>query len=121
MLQYKGCEQATYLHAYYRNLTRAIACAALMAGFRLLTLPKLPWFRFWKEDLDWLNVAFFTGVLRGAATDVPAAWLCPHRKQLDASDLKQRCTLTLDVPRAALDAALNGGPLQRGPFHHPSM
>jgi hypothetical protein len=50
--------------------------------------------------------------MQGTPRDFPAAWLGPPRKQLDASELKQRCTISWDVPKAALEASLNGGPLQ---------
>jgi hypothetical protein len=84
----------------------------LGTGFRLGTLPKLTWFRFWQEHLDWLNVALSSGVLHGAVEGFPAAWLSLPRKQLDASELEQRCTITLNVTSTALlGAALNGGPL----------
>jgi hypothetical protein len=83
----------------------------MLSGFRLLTLPKLPWFKFLQRHLDWLNVSLSNGVLRGpGASDLPAAWLGPARKQLDSSELKRGCAITWDVPKAVLEAAMNGGP-----------
>jgi hypothetical protein len=59
-----------------------------------------------------VHVALSNQVLHGALNGFPAAWLSRPRKQLDAFELKQRCTITWNVPAAALQAALNGGPLQ---------
>jgi hypothetical protein len=85
----------------------------MVAGFRLVMLRKLTWFKFCESHLDWLNIAVSNDVVRGpAASDLPAAWVSPPRKQLDASELQQRCTFTLVVPKAMLEATLNGGALQ---------
>jgi hypothetical protein len=59
-----------------------------------------------------VHVTLSNQVLHGALSGFPAAWLSRPRKQLDAFELKQRCTITWNVPAAALQAALNGGPLQ---------
>jgi hypothetical protein len=102
---HKGSPVATGIQ--HCILPCANPCAMMLAGFRLVTLRKLPWFKFWKDELDLLNVVLSTGVLDGVKHDFPDAWLSPPRKQLDASDLKQRCTISWDVPKAALEAALS--------------
>jgi hypothetical protein len=74
-------------------------------------LRKLSWFKFCESHLDWLNVALSTGVLAGLSFSIPAAWRSPPRNQLDASELKKRCTIIWNVPKALLEAALNVRPL----------
>jgi hypothetical protein len=84
----------------------------MLPGFRLVALRKLPWFKFNEGHLDWLNIALSNGVLSGVPVKFPDAWVGHPRRQLDASELKRRCTITMDVPKAALQASLSGGPLQ---------
>jgi hypothetical protein len=77
-------------------------------AFRLWALGKQRWFKFNGKLLDHFNTAILIGVFRGL-TDTPPGWLKPPRKQLSLTELERRCTITWDVPEAALQQLLPAG------------
>jgi hypothetical protein len=79
----------------------------LPAAFRLYKLPHLVWFDGPFQQLACLNVAMGRGVWANI-TPYPPGWLKAPRKQLSPAILQQRIAIKWDVPKAELQALLEG-------------
>jgi hypothetical protein len=79
-------------------------------------LYNLQWFKFNDSQLKWLNIALCSGLVAGSTRGIPVGWLRPKRQQLATSVLEQRCTITWEIPRAGLEAALYAGRFNGGIF-----
>jgi hypothetical protein len=105
LIYFHTCCATHIIHLTYTGWIHLDKVHALLmpdAAYRLNELPKLPWFRYQKQDLGWLQTAAAVGVYEGCPS-LPPGWLAKPRQPSASSS---STTINWDIPQAELHAAL---------------